>query len=886
MHFKFIKLFLLSFFLINCKILAQTVVPIYKNPTYSIEERVQDLLQRMTPEEKFWQCFMIPGDLEGATPDQFKHGIFGLQVSAGSKGHNANVQMLQYNTNESAQMLATKINSIQKYFVEQSRLGIPIIPFDESLHGLVREGATSFPQSIAMAASFNPALVGQVADAIADETRLRGIRQILSPVVNLASDVRWGRAEETYGEDPYLSSVMGVAYTSAFEKKGIIATPKHLLANVGDGGRDSYPIHWSKRFLEETHLVPFQACVRDANVQSMMTAYNLLDGRPSTANHWLLTEKIKKEWNFSGFFVSDASAVGGANVLHLTASDYEDASAQAMNAGLDVIFQTEYQHYKLFMPPFLDGRISKERINDAVARVLRAKFKLGLFENPYVSEAQLQALSKLNNKALAEKIAVESLVLLQNKNQTLPIASKYKKILVVGSDAVDARLGGYAGPGNNKVSILDGLKKMASQRDVQVSYTKGFDWNVKSTEVVRKDFLPNGFEAAYFNNSMLRGEPLYTRKDAEINFHWTLYSPESKLLKNDDYSVRWKGKLKSPANGTYQIGLRGNDGFRLYWNGKLLIDQWEKVGYSTILKSVDLTKDQSYEVVVEFHETRGEAAIELIWNYGAQNIKQEFEKALQMARDADYIVLATGIHEGEFQDRAFLGLPGNQEEFIHQVALLKKPMAVLLTGGSAIKTTAWKDQVDAILSIWYPGEEGGNAVAKILFGVENPSGKLPITFPVEEGQLPLVYNHHPTGRGNDYHDLSGEPLYPFGFGLSYTQFEFSNLRVNRDRLKSSDTLEVTLTIKNTGTYSGSEVIQLYVKDLLSSVSRPILELKCFEKVHLKPGQSTEVHLRLPIERLRFLNEQMQWVVESGEFRVMVGNSSKNLPLKKNIIVVE
>ncbi|NOS93786.1 MAG: beta-glucosidase [Cyclobacteriaceae bacterium] len=886
MYQKLIKAFLLFCLLNNFTVLAQKPVPIYKNPTYSIEERVQDLLQRMKPEEKFWQCFMIPGDLDGATPDQFQHGIFGFQVSAGSQGKNANAQMLQYNTSESAQLLAKKINAIQKYFVEQSRLGIPIIPFDESLHGLVREGATSFPQSIAMAASFNPKLVHQVADAIADETRLRGIRQILSPVVNLASDVRWGRVEETYGEDPYLSSVMGTAYTSAFEKKGIIATPKHVLANVGDGGRDSYPIHWSKRFLEETHLVPFQACVRDANVQSMMTSYNLLDGRPSTANHWLLTEKIKKEWNFSGFFVSDASAVGGANVLHFTASDYEDASAQAMNAGLDVIFQTEYQHYKLFMPPFLDGRISKERINDAVARVLRAKFKLGLFENPYVSEAQLLTLSKVNNKSLAEKMAVESLVLLQNKNQALPISSVHKKILVVGPDAVDARLGGYAGHGNNKVSILDGLKKMASLRGVQVSYTKGFDWNVKSTEVVKKDFLLGGFEASYFNNSTLGGEPAFTRKDAEINFHWTLYSPDPKLLTNDDYSIRWKGKLKAPVNGTYQIGLRGNDGFRLYWNGKLLIDQWEKVGYSTILKSVELTKDQSYEVVVEFHETRGEAAIELIWNYGVNDAQQEFEKALRMAREADYIVMATGIHEGEFQDRAFLGLPGNQEEFIHQVALLKKPMAVLLTGGSAIKTTLWKDEVDAILSIWYPGEEGGNAIAKILFGVENPSGKLPITFPVEEGQLPLVYNHHPTGRGNDYHDLSGEPLYPFGFGLSYTQFEFSNLSVNRDQLKSKDTLEVIVTLKNIGSYSGSEVVQLYVKDLLSSVSRPIIELKCFEKVHLAPGQSKEVHLRLPMQRLRFLNEQMQWVVEPGEFRVMVGNSSKNLPLKKNITVVE
>ncbi len=360
--------------------------PQYKDANQPIEARVQDLLSRMTPEEKFWQCFMIPGDLDDVPKGHYAHGIFGLQVSAGARSDGAAGQLLQYNANESAETLARKINAIQKYFVEESRLGIPIIPFDEALHGLMREGATSFPQAIALASSFNCDLMSEVSNAIAIETKLRGIRQVLTPVVNLANDVRWGRTEETYGEDPYLTSMMGLAFVESFEKNGIITTPKHFLANVGEGGRDSYPIHWSKRYLEETHLVPFEKMFRIGKSRSVMTSYNLLDGRPATANHWLLTERLKKEWGFKGFVISDASAVGGANVLHFTATDYDDASAQAINAGLDVIFQTEYNHHKLFIPPFLDGRISNERIDNAVSRVLRVKFELGLFDNPYVSE--------------------------------------------------------------------------------------------------------------------------------------------------------------------------------------------------------------------------------------------------------------------------------------------------------------------------------------------------------------------------------------------------------------------------------------------------------------------------------------------------------------------
>lgn len=879
-RFKIIGIALCSVMLVSAQ------KPLYKDPKQPVEARVQDLLKRMTPEEKFWQCFMIPGDLDNVPKGRYAHGIFGLQVSAGNQGGGAAGQMLKYNASEDAERLVKKINAIQKYFVEESRLGIPMIPFDEALHGLVREGATSFPQAIGLAATFNPELMQQVSAAIARESKLRGIRQILTPVVNLASDVRWGRTEETYGEDPFLSSVMGVHFVSSFENMGIITTPKHFLANVGEGGRDSYPVHWSKRYLEETHLIPFHKAFIQGKSRSVMTSYNLLDGRPSTANHWLLTEKLKDEWNFKGFVISDASAVGGANVLHFTAKDYDDASAQAMNAGLDVIFQTEYKHYELFIPPFLDGRISKARIDDAVSRVLRAKFELGVFENPYVSTKEMEELKKLNHKPLAEKAAAESFVLLQNNNQTLPISEDIKKILIVGTDAVDARLGGYSGPGNKKVNIVDGIKNFTKNKNIEIIYSKGIDWNVKGFTTIPNEFLSfagkKGLKGNYFSNSNLNGNPAFERQDEQLNFKWTLYSPDPAKLQPDNYSVRWTGKLQAPDSGKYQLGLRGNDGFRLFLNGKLLIDNWEKLSYSAKTVDVNFMKGQTYDIAVEFHENRGEANIELIWNYGLNDYRKDFNDALQLARNADYIIITAGIHEGEFQDRSSLSLPGNQEQFIHEVSTLKKPTTVILVGGSAIKTTEWKDKVGAILDVWYPGEEGGNAVAKVLFGAENPSGKLPITFPIEEGQLPLSYNHHPTGRGNDYHDLSGEPLYPFGFGLSYTTFEISDLQLNKTQYSEHDTIIAKVNVKNTGSKAGSEVVQLYVKDLLASVSRPVIELKGFQKAELQPGESKTVTIKVPVKELRFLDEKMNWKIEKGTYRIMVGNSSKNLPLKQNV----
>jgi len=867
--------------------LAQQQSPPYKNASLSIDQRVKDLLARMTPEEKFWQLYMIPGDLDNATPDQYQHGLFGFQVSAGSKEKGETNQLLTYNTNESGVALAKKINAIQKYFVERTRLGIPIIAFDESLHGLVREGATAFPQSIALAATFDTTLMRQVSHAIALETKARGIRQILSPVINIASDVRWGRVEETYGEDPFLTAAMGVAYVSSFEKLNIVTTPKHLIANVGDGGRDSYPIHMSERFLEETHFIPFKACFGPGGSRSVMTSYNSYDGTASTSNGWLLNEKLKREWGFRGFVISDANATGGSVVLHRTAANYADASRQAIRGGLDVIFQTDYEHFKLFAGSLIDSARDKARIDDAVTRVLRAKFQLGLFENPYVSETALaEWVDPLRHKQIAKEAALESIVLLKNESKVLPL-KKGVAIAVIGEDASEARLGGYSGPGNKKVSILDGLKGKAG--DQKIFYAEGCKRLSEEYVVVAPEYLSNGFvqgiQADYFDNITFSGTPIATKTVPKIDFLWTLSRPD-RSVKRDFYSARFQGTIRSPKSGTFKIGLQGNDGFRLYLDGKLVVDRWAKRSYSTQLVDFKFEKGKVYSFKIEFFEPVGNAQLKMIWNLPLENNWQKgIDDAVALVKKADVAVVVAGIHEGEFQDRALLSLPGHQEELISQMAATGKPVVVVLVGGSAITMNNWIDKVKGIVDVWYPGEEGGNSVADVLFGDYNPSGRLPITFPVHEAQLPLVYNHKPTGRGDDYYNLSGLPLFPFGYGLSYTTFEYSELILSRRQAHANESVEATFTLKNSGAVAGDEVCQLYVKDELASVARPVMELKGFQRVHLKPGEAKKITFTISPDMLRMLNSKLQEVIEPGDFRIMIGSSSRDIRLM-DVLTIE
>jgi len=877
---------LLALALISTAFSKDNILP-YKNPNLPIDQRVDDLLSRMTYKEKFWQLFMIPGDLDSPeAKEQYMNGIFGLQISARSQqSGNIAEQMINYEGghNTTAAETARKINQIQKYFVEETRLGIPIIAFDEALHGLIRGGATAFPQSIAMAASWDTTLVSKVGKAVALEVKSRGIRDILSPVVNIASDVRWGRTEETYGEDPYLSSRMGVAYVSPFEKMGVITTPKHFIANVGDGGRDSYPIYANERLLREVYLPPFEACFKEAGSRSVMTAYNSLDAVACSSNKYLLRDILKDELGFKGFVISDAGAVGGACVLHMTAKDYEGSTEQAIEGGLDVIFQTDYNHWPLFFEAFNNGIINDKDIDDAVRRVLRAKFELGLFENPYVNEnwAETENNSK-DKQELCRQVARESFVLLKNENKTLPIdKTKISSIALIGGEIMNLRLGGYSGPGCEKVSIFDGIFNYLKKTNVRINYAHGADYMYKPYNTISAKDFPNGMTGKYFSNDTFSGNPVEIRKDSNIDFGWTLYSPIPDKIPYDCYSISWEGTLRAPKTGKFNIGIEGNDGYRLWINGELLIDNFEKKSYSTILKPYFFTEDKDYSIKVAYRETIGNARLKLIWDAEVLPWEKEIEEAVAAANSSDVAVIAVGIHEGEFQDRASLALPGKQIELINAVKATGKPVIVLLVGGSAITFSGWADGVDSIMDIWYPGEKGGYAVADVLFGDYSPSGKLPITFPVDEGQLPLVYNHRSTGRGDDYYNLTGQPLFPFGYGLSYTTFEYSNLNIGKI---SNKFFEVTFDLTNTGDYAGSEVAQLYIRDLITSVSQPTILLKDFSKVFLNPGETKQVSFMITEDKLKYLDGNMNWTVEPGEFKVMIGSSSKDIRLRSNITV--
>jgi len=888
------SILIISVFTLNTFLQAQSIVP-YKNKMLPTHERVKDLLSRMTIEEKFFQLFMLPGTIEKGEEEKYRHGLFGFQVSAGvADEKNAAEQILQYNTQENALSLAKKINRIQRYFIEKTRLGIPMIPFDEALHGLVRDGATVFPQSIGLAASWNTKLMEKVADAIAKEASIRGIRQVLSPVINIATDVRWGRTEETYGEDPFLTSAMGVAFIKAFEKKNIITTPKHFIANVGDGGRDSYPIYLNERALMDIHFPPFIAAIHKAGARSIMTSYNSVDGSPATAHYNLLTETLKNKWGFKGFVISDASAVGGANVLHYTAKDYADAGKAAITNGLDVIFQTQHEHHRLFIPPFLNHQIAQARIDDAVSRVLAAKFELGLFDHPYIDEIKAaDDTFKKEHQQIAKQAALESMVLLKNKEAVLPLAKTIQKIAVIGHDATEARLGGYSGNGSEKVSLLKGLQSLLPNADIQ--YTAGVPRIHKSVVVVPDSVLHHlnkekkrqqGLQGSYFNNVTLSGQPILERTDRQIDFHWTLYGPDP-ILSNDFYSIRWTGTLTAPSTGQYKIGLEGNDGFRLYMNQTLVIDQWDKQSYHSLLNEVSLQKDSIYPITIEFKESNGNAHIRLVWDHGVpDDHDMQIQEAVDLAGKSDIVIIAAGIEEGEFRDRASLQLPGYQETLIQRVAETGKKIIVLLTGGSAITMNNWLDKVDAVLQTWYPGEQGGHAMAAVLFGDYNPSGKLPITFPITEAQLPLVYNHAPTGRGDDYVNLTGLSLFPFGYGLSYTQFSYSDLTMERKSMKKTDSIWVSCSVTNSGTKDGDEVVQLYIRDLLSSVVRPVMELKGFERIHIKAGETKQVRFLITPELLTLTDLSLQRIIEPGDFRIMIGSSSRDIRLKEVLRVTE
>jgi len=715
--------------------------PPYLDPSLSPDERVEDLLGRMTLEEKIHQLSSYAPWVSGRTNREIfldKKGNLSESKTRrhiGTQGIGSLTCMLHNFTPREAARAAI---ALDKFVKKRTRLGIPIMIHDEALHGLTAIQSTAFPQSLGLAATWDPALMRRLAAVIGTECRTRGIRQVLAPTINITRDPRCGRTEETYGEDPYLSSRMAVAFVKGVQSQGVACTLKHFAANfVADGGRDSGEVHLSERALREVCFPAFEAAVREGGALSVMAAYNSLDGVPCSSNRWLLTDVLRKEWGFRGFAVADYLSVDQVHNCHCVAPSPAHAGKQCLEAGLDV----ELPHmvcYEKMIALARKGGVSSEAIDTGVRNVLRTKFVLGLFDEPAAHPAAAASLAQCpEHRSLALTAAQESIVLLKNEGGLLPLGRKVRSIAVIGPNANETRLGCYSCTGLKAVTPLQGIRRRVGKRTT-VRFAAG-------------------------------------------------------------------------------CGVLDDD-------------------------------------------------------------RKGFARAVRIASQSDLAVLVMGNcleSEGEGRDRCNLDLPGVQEELIRAVVETGTPVVVVLVTGGAVTMESWLDDVPTVLYAWYPGMEGGYAIADVLLGRCDPGGRLPLTLPRKVSQLPLYYNAKSSGRSIDYADLRGpQPLFSFGFGLSYTTFRYSNLRATPRNIGIGGRVTVRVDVRNTGKREGREVVQLYLTDCMAEFARPVKELKAFKRIRLKPGKKTTVEFVLGEKELRYLDRNFEYVVEPGTFEVMVGRSSE------------
>ncbi|MDX3900817.1 MAG: glycoside hydrolase family 3 N-terminal domain-containing protein [Sphingobium sp.] len=747
--------------------------PVYKDASASVEARVDDLIARMTLEEKIAQITTVwenkvkifDADLQldpAKLPAAFPNGLGHFTRPSDAKGA---VSPRVVKGRDPRQTVAL-VNALQKWATTQTRLGIPILFHEEGLHGYAAIGATSFPQSIAMASSFDPDLVRDVNKVIAREIRSRGVSLVLSPVVDIARDPRWGRIEETFGEDPYLVGEMGVAAVEGLQGPGrsrtlapgkVFATLKHLTGHgQPESGTNVGPAPISRRELRENFFPPFEQVVKRTGIEAVMASYNEIDGVPSHANRWLLEDVLREEWGFRGAVVSDYSAIDQLMSIHHIAPDLEGAAIRALDAGVDADLP-EGLSYATLTKAVREGRVAESKIDLAVRRMLELKFRAGLFENPYADAARSVAITNnADARALALKAAQRSVTLLKNDGM-LPLKAE-GTIGVFGPSAAVARLGGYYGQPPHSVSILDGIKAKVGNR-ARIVFAQG----VKITE----------------------------------NDDWW----EDKVVKSD------------PAA-----------------NRRLIAEAVEAA------KGVD-------RIVLTLGDTE------------------------QSSRE--------GWADSHLGDRPSLDLVGEQQELFDALKALGKPITVVLINGRPASTVKISEEANALVEGWYLGEQGGNAMADILFGDVNPGGKLPVTIPRSVGQLPMFYNAKPSARRGYLFDTTA-PLYPFGYGLSYTSFDLSAPRLSAASMGKGATVTVSVDVRNTGAREGDETVQLYIRDKVSSVTRPVKELKGFQRVTLKPGETRTVSFKVEPEALQMWNDRMERVVEPGEFAIMTGPNSVDL----------
>lgn len=836
---------------------AQTASPL----THAqVDARVKALISKMTLAEKVAQLRSdwTPAIFEPA----LKSTGFGMIPNFG--------RLLS--TSEAAEAV-NKLNDM----TAGTRFKVPVMVVEEAAHGLCAKGCTSFPQVIGMAATWNPDLVSQIAHQIGVEARARGVRQVLAPVINITRDARWGRVEETYGEDPMLSSEMAAAFVRSLERSGVSCTPKHWVANVGDGGRDSNSIQMSERALREIYFPPFQAAIERGGAHSVMSSYNSVNGLPTSTNPWLLKDVLRTEWGFRGHIISDWGAVSGITELHNTGTDSVDTIAKFINAGGQIECPTLEEAGKPLEDAIKKHLISMRTIDEAVAHVLTTKIEIGLMDEPRTNPATASSLvDTTESRALAVQAARQAMVLLKNDHQTLPLSKSLARVAVIGpSVSGPMPLGGYSGQPNRTVSVLQGLKERVP--GVEFVPAAGVDYHSALGNPVPASALGSGLQAEFFLNKELTGAPALVKTDAQLDFDWGDGSP-TVGIRAENYSIRWTGKLTAPQSADYDLSFVCDDGGRLYLDGSLVAEDWTEHSAKAITYHVHLNAGETHDLKIEYFQNGGEAVAKLLWRTD-NSPNEALAGAVSAAKSCDAAIIVAGIIEGEGQDRSSLDLPGLQEDLIRAVAATGKPTVVVLLAGSPVTMERWLGSAGAVLDAWYPGQEGGYAIAETLFGDNNPGGKLPITFPRSVGQCPLYYNYEPTGRGYDYVDLTGQPRFAFGHGLSYTTFTYSDLTIEKG---GGAAYRVSFTVENSGNRAGDEVPQLYLHRPKAEVVRPIEELHAFKRINLSAGEKKRVTLTLDWKDLSFLDAHMARIVPPGTIEVRVGSSSSDIRLKGTI----
>lgn len=779
---------------------------------------------------------------------------------------------------------------------------------NEALHGVVRPGEfTVFPQAIGLAATWNPNLIFRVSTAISDEARGRwkeldyGKKQIAgasdlltfwSPTVNMARDPRWGRTPETYGEDPFLSGRIGCEFVKGLQGDNprylkTVSTPKHFAANNEEHNRSSCNARMSERDLREYYLPAFERCIVDGKAQSIMMAYNAVNDVPCTVNTYLIKKVLRGDWNFNGYIVSDCSAPEWMVTKHKYVKNLEAAATLALKAGLDLECGDRVYTAPL-LKAYNEYMVSEAEIDSAAYRILRGRMLLGLFDdpsqNPY-NKIEPSVIGCKEHQELALETARQSMVLLKNQKNFLPLnRKKIRSIAVVGISAAHCEFGDYSGnPKNTPVSVLDGIKKYAENANIKVVHAP---WVSSGTDFdpISKGFFPNGLKAEYFSNSDLQGTPS-VRMEEEL-----LYDPvhrPDRFQPEAPMSIRWTGTLMPVVSGDYTLGLKTDDGCRLFLDGKKLIDSWTERSAQMDQVIVKLEAGKAYDLRVEYFDGGGDCFARLYWKAPVTDQTNRlalFGDAGKVAKECDVTVAVLGINksiEREGQDRYSLELPIDQQEFIKELYKVNPNTVVVLVAGSSMAINWMDENIPAILNAWYPGEQGGNAVAEVLFGDYNPGGRLPLTYYNSLDELPAFDDYSVKNRTYQY--FEGKPLYEFGYGLSYTNFKYKKKSITQ----SNNTVDITFNLSNVGKYDGDEVAQVYVRYPETGTYMPLKQLKGFSRVHLKKGKSVDVTISVPKKELRYWDEKTrQFVTPAGEYVFQVGGSSENISIEETIKIMK